>query len=325
MPQASSELTNQYQRHFSRKLLPHAVQALIMAQFGQPGTIPKNSGTKSIRWFRKDEAKKGTAAAIIALSEGVTPTERRNVNLTAIDADLVQLGQIAEVTDVVGMTALFHMLNEHVSTMGEDCALDADHRTTLAVVPSITAAGQRRFSQGLANFAALTGATAANGKFVRADGLKAVTQLKINRARKIGGSYVCAIDPRIGQDLQQDDDWKEADKYAGSKKLFNGELGSLDGVRYVEHTQPFIEDDTLNTYDETGGIFTTLFLGAGAYGVPKLTGTASPFKPSVTILDKADKSDPHNQRLVAAWKAYWVAKLLNEKYAVTMRSKSTFG
>lgn len=321
MPVETSDLTNQYQRHFSKKLLPHAVQALVMSQFGQPGAVPKNSGTKSIRWFRKSEASR---SKIVTLTEGVTPSERREVTMTAVDADLIQIGEIAEVTDVVGMTALFHMLNEHVSTMGEDCALDADYRTTEAVVPQITSAGQRRYSQGLADFAAITGATAANAKFVRGDGLKAVTQLKVNRARKIGGSYVAVIDPRVGQDLQQDDDWKDADKYAGSKKLFNGELGMLDGVRYVEHTNPWIEGATLNTYDETGSIFTTLFLGKDAYGIPKLAGSASPFKPAVTILSKADKSDPLNQRLVAAWKAFWVAKLLNEKYAVTVRSKSTF-
>lgn len=319
--QVSGELTNQYQIHFSKKLLEHAVQLLVMQQFAEQSELPKNVGSKTIRFFIRDEA---DTATVVALTEGETPVERRKVNLTPVDIPLVQIGQIAEISDVVGMTALFNMLKLHIEAMGEDCALHADNVVRDSVVPQVTAAGQRRFSGGAADFNALVALSAPNGKFTSADALAAVTQLKVNRAPTIGGHYVAVIPPQVGQDLQQDNRWVEASKYGAVKQLFRGELGMLDGVRYVEHTNPWREHETLNTYAASGGIFSTLVIGRQAFGCPKLAGTQSPHKPSVMIVNQPTKSDPLNQRVTVGWKAYYASKILQQRNVVTIRSKSTF-
>ena len=44
----------------------------------------------------------------------------------------------------------------------------------------------------------------------------------------------------------------------------------------------------------------------------------------VTILDKADKSDPHNQFIIPVWSAYARAKTLAKKRYVVTRCKTTF-
>ena len=50
------------------------------------------------------------------------------------------------------------------------------------------------------------------------------------------------VPPDIAFDLQQHTKWEEPAKYAGAKQIFRGELGRLYGARYVEHTNPWIED-----------------------------------------------------------------------------------
>ena len=316
----SSDLSSQYQSHFSKKLLDHAQHELRLNEFAVTEDLPKNMASKKLTFFRPPEA---DASKVQTLTEGTPTTERRNVVLTAIEATLVQYGEVAEITDIVSWTDLFKALTQHISTMGEDCALHADGLSRNALVSGLTTTANRRYSQGLANFAALEAAAAVDGAFVRTDGLAAATQLKVNRAPKFGGKYVCVIPPQVSHDFMQDEDWLSASKYGSVTQLFKGELGELDGVRYVEATNPFIEDDTLGTYDAAGGIFTSLFLSKGAFGTPKLSGT-SPFKPQVIICDKADKSDPLNQKLMAGWKAFWTAKLLNANWAIAMRSRSTF-
>ena len=66
-------------------------------------------------------------------------------------------------------------------------------------------------------------------------------------------------------------------------------------------------------------------LGDEALGCVDLkTPGRSPYKPSMTILDKPDKSDPHNQFIVTAWAAYFKAKALAQKRYIVTRCKSTF-
>jgi N4-gp56 family major capsid protein len=126
----------------------------------------------------------------------------------------------------------------------------------------------------------------------------------------------------------QDDDWIRASHYGKPEQLFSGEVGRLDGVRYVEHTNPFThgsDQAQWDEYDADGVVVNTLFTGKGAYGAPKLAGTGTPWKPQVLITpDQASDSDPLNQRRSVGWKVFWNSILLNENYVVRMLSRSTF-
>ena len=43
-------------------------------------------------------------------------------------------------------------------------------------------------------------------------------------------------------------------------------------MRIAEHTNPFIEGTTSGTYDSAGSIYSTVVLGANAFGVVKIAG-----------------------------------------------------
>jgi hypothetical protein len=87
------------------------------------------------------------------------------------------------------------------------------------------------------------------------------------------------------------------------------------------------------TDDCSTNIYSNIYLGAEAFGVPKLSGMragSDPRAPSLIVLDKPDKSDPANQKTMFAWKAFYQAGLLwtNETtdfpHVVVLRSKSSF-
>jgi N4-gp56 family major capsid protein len=254
------------------------------------------------------------------LSEGVTPTTTRDLALTKVDATLAQLGEVAVVTDLLSMTELFDALTQAIKSMAEDAALKADDVSRNELVSN----GTKRYAQANTTFADLLAASVGSGKFISTDALDMATRLKINRGKPFGNGYVIIVPPHVSRDVQNDDNWIWADRYAGSTKIFKGELGMLNGVRYIEATNPFIELATEGTFDSTGTIYSSIILAQQAFGVPKLAGD-SPMKPQVLITrQEPTDSDPLAQRRKAGWKAFYTAKSLNAAWYRIYKSKSAF-
>ena len=321
---ATTGIALAYETYFSKMLIKAATNLVKLNDYATRAKLPKHTGGQTVRFFRRNTA---DSSQVQPLTEGVTPTQFREIAFTPIDVPLRQYGEVAKITDVLSWTQLFDMLRQSIQLMGEDCALQADDITRNEIVTHVTSAGQARFSQGLANYAALQAASATAGRFVATDALDAMTQLTLKRAPTKSGYYVGIVPPQIARDLMDDDRWVKASQYSAVTQLFKGEVGMLYGIRFVVATNPFRENGgtatAQNTYDPTGNIFTSIFTGTDGYGVVEMTGQ-SPFSPRTIIVDKADKSDPLNQTITAGWKAYWAAKLLNENYVVTVRSRSAF-
>lgn len=324
----TSDLSAQYTTYFSKKLLDRVVQLLRLLDFAQQAELPQKQGSKQIDFFIPPEA---DSSRVKTLTEGTVYGSSDYVQavLTKVSVTMAQLGEAAKITDIVSWTDMFNALQQHIDMMALDCALKSDDIARDEVVENVDDAGQRRYAQGTADWATLAAATAANAKIKEEDVLKAVTQLKIQRALTLmDGCYVGVICPQVGYDYLQG--VQDVIKYATEVELMKGEVGKWKGCRIVEATNPYIEDanGAQNTYAASGDIFTSVFLGKNAFGVPKLAGVdgakKNGVKPQIIINNKADKSDPLNQFITAGWKSYWQAKLLREKWVVTMRSKSTF-
>lgn len=319
----TTTLTNQYQGYFSKKLLEHAIQELRLNEFAQMGELPKNVGSLIVSYFRRVQS---ASSNVQTLVEGTPISVFTDLSYAKISVTLAQIGEAVKLTDILSYTDLFDSLKQGVGLMGEDCALKADDITRNVVVAGVGVTSTlktKRYAQGLANWAAVAAATPLASKFVRTDGLDAATRLKINRAPKIGGYYVGIVPPQVSRDLMNDDDWLKASQYSAVQQLFKGEVGMLDGVRYVEATNPFTEatNGAEGTFAAGGGIFASIITGMGAYGVTKLAGD-SPMSPKIIITDKADKSDPLNQTIIAGWKAFYNSVLLNEAWACVIRSQT---
>lgn len=109
---------------------------------------------------------------------------------------------------------------------------------------------------------------------------RAATWLKKSKAPKINGKYVAVIHPSVAYDLRKSDEWIEAHKYASVTEIFNGEIGELHGVRFIESTQaPILVGTDLcdaSRYLTTASAITT------SSGSSASAGTIGSYKVTVT-------------------------------------------
>jgi N4-gp56 family major capsid protein len=326
---SSAGLSGQYQKYFKKPLLDHAVQKLVLSQYGQKTPFPKNTGSKQIRWTRTDAA---LASNVQTSTEGVAIATFRDSTLTFVDATLVRYDIAAKVSDVLNFTDLFRSLEIAIKSMGEDVALHADTQIRNELVAAITGAGNKRYVGTTQTWAGLAALTAAQGAITITDILDAMTRLQITRAPELNGRYIMVCPPQVCRDILNDPKVVLAGQYGTSKNIMNGEVGEWYGIKIVMATNPFIEDaadaGTEGTYDATlaaaaDGIYVSFALGSDGFGIPQMAGL-SPFSPSVMICDKADKTDPSNAFITAAMRFYWVVKTLNDQWVVALRSKSAY-
>lgn len=320
----TTTLVDQYQRLYSTELLEHAKAELKLNQFGAKKELPRRRGATTIRWFRRMPSTTATTSNVVTLSEGVPINVFTRYDYGFVDAGLVQFGEALKYTDIVGWTALLEVLDDGITYLGENCARKADDVTWAAVAHPSTGL-QKRYTGVTQTFAGLTALTGTTGKFVSADGLAAITRLRIDNApRAAGGVYVGIIGPQVAFDLKRDTIWVNASTYSAVKQLFQGEIGELDGIRYVETTNVWGESSTEGTRDTAAPtIYLSVFTGRDAYGVVNLTGKG-PNSPAITIVDRADHADPLNQTLICGWSAFYSSVVLNPTFGVAHRSKSSW-
>lgn len=193
--------------------------------------------------------------------------------------------------------------------------------------------------------------TASQGKITRITHLGCMTQLKNNGVPMVGGKYPVIIPTPVLYDLRQDTLWTNTAQYNPDKLLFPWSQFELDGGVFVEAMRPdllFIEDASqaaaagygvhapaaaaTASASDAGAIYSTLYLGADAFGIPKMTGKvgSDPASPSLIIVNKADSNNPLNQFMTLGWKSMFMAALLltsetsDIPHVVQLRTRSTF-
>ncbi|AFZ66074.1 N4-gp56 family major capsid protein [Deinococcus peraridilitoris] len=297
-------LSVQMKTYYDRTLLVRALPLLVHAQFGQTRPLSKRNG-KTIE-FRRFAS---LAANVTPLTEGATPAGG-NLTSSAITATVNQYGDFIEGSDLLDLTAIDPILTETAQLLGEQAGLSTDQ-----VVREILHAGTTvQYANGRTSRGTITTGDNLTVTEVR----KAVRTLKNNKARTLpDGTYVAIVAPNTTYTLQSDPEWREAAKYAGSTQLFNGEIGQIYGVRFVETTEAKVFAAEGADPDGTGAlgpidVYSTLVLGADAYGIIPLEGQNLEFifKP----VGSAGSADPLNQRWTSGWKLAFTAKILNDLF-----------
>lgn len=302
---ANEGLSAEMKTYYSDYLIDNAQPELVHDQFGQKHPIPKDSGkTIELRKF-VPLGKKTTP-----LEEGVTPNGQ-SLEVTKVEATIQQYGNYVTLSDIVQLTAIDNTLVETTKLLGAQAGmtLDTITREVLNGGTNVIYAGGKEARAALD----------ATSKLTVDDIYKAARFLKAQNAPKIDGSYVAIIHPDVAYDLMRDDEWTEVHKYSATTEIFNGEIGKIAGVRFVETTEAKIfADEGKDNRD----VYSTLVLGANAYGVTELEGGG--LQHIVKQLGSGGTSDPLNQRGTAGWKATKVAERLVESYMTRIESCSTF-
>lgn len=298
-------LSAEMKTFYDMTLIDEATANLVHDQFGQKRPIPANGG-KTIE-FRKFAP---LAKATTPLTEGVTP-DGKSLAVSTITADVAQYGDYITQSDVLELTSLDNTILEATKLLGRQAGLTLD-----TIVRNVLQSGTNvtycpKVADGtetaVTSRASLDNTCQLTVKVIQ----QVVAKLRGQNAPTIGGKYVAIIHPYVAYDLMRDPEWIDAHKYTNVTNLYEGEIGEIAGVRFVQTTEAKVYD---------GGVFGTLIFGEGAYGVTEITGGG--LQTIVKQKGSAGTADPLDQRSSVGWKAIKTAELLIPNYLVRVESKS---
>lgn len=306
-----SGLSDEMKTYYSDYLIDMAEPELVHDQFGQKHPIPKNGG-KTIEFRKYDPLRK----ALTPLTEGVTPNGQK-LNMGVITATVKQYGGFIELSDMLLLTAIDNNLVQATKLLGSQAG-----RTLDTITREVLNGGTNvQYAEGQVNSRAALSYTDENTNHnltvnaVR----RAVRFLKVMNAPRINGYYAGIIHPDCSYDLMSDPKWVNVKTYSDPEGIYEGEIGRIEGVRFVETS----EAKVFTGAGASGrDVYSTLIIGADAYGVTEITGGG--LQHIVKQLGSAGTADPLNQRATAGWKATKVAERLVEAYMVRIETTSTF-
>ena len=256
---SAQDLTPEMKTFYDKNLIRLAEPELVHDQFGQKRPIPGGNG--KIIEFRKFNALPSVPSDRI-LSEGITPNGQF-YGVTAITAQVEQYGGYITLSDMLNLTAYDNNMQEVMKLLASQAGQVSDKitRDVLAEGTNVSYAGN---ATGRVDDTGVTGLTSSDVLTIE-DIKKAVRKLKRVNAKTINGDYVAIVHPDVAYDLMNDSEWIDANHYAGSTKIFSGEIGKMYGVRFVETTMAKI-------WVTTGGlpVYNTLVLGENAFGVTSI-------------------------------------------------------
>jgi N4-gp56 family major capsid protein len=295
-------LSAENKTYYDMTLIDEAQANLVHDQFAQKRPIPKNGGKKIE--FRKFAS---LPKALTPITEGVTP-DGKKLSVTKIEAEVAQYGDYIVQSDVLELTSIDNTIVEATKILGRQAGLTLD-----TITRNVMQSGTNVYYCPKGDGTAVTSRANLDATCkLTVDVVNRVAALlKKNNAPKINGDYVAIIHPLVAYDLMSDPAWIDAHKYTTSENIYNGELGKIGGVRFVESSEAKVYEN---------GVFGCLFLADGAYGVTEITGGG--LQTIIKQKGSAGTADPLDQRSSIGWKAIKTAEILVDAYMVRVECKS---
>lgn len=226
-----SGLSNEMKTFYDMTLIDEAQAALVHDQFGQKRPIPANGG-KTIE-FRKFAA---LAKATTPLTEGVTP-DGKKLSVSKIEASVSQYGDYITQSDVLELTALDNTVLEATKLLGRQAGATLDTVTRNVMQSGANVMYADKVVSNTATAVSVRYALDATAVLTVELIQRAVTHLRAQNTPTIDGKYVAIIHPYAAYDLMRDKEWIDAHKYAQPTNLYDGEIGEIAGVRFVQTTE----------------------------------------------------------------------------------------
>lgn len=323
--------------------LKRAIPLMTIEKFGQQYAIPKNE-TKTAK-FRRYFLLNGTGSysgeagaysmplATTALTEGVTPAGTK-LDSKDYTVNLAQYGNWVGFTDVIQDTHEDYpaVLRELVDTLGEQAA-----HTVETLRYNVLKAGTNVFyANGTARTDVNTPVTLSmQRKVTRA--LKNQNAMKISQVLKsspafntqpIEAAFVALVHPNVENDVRNMDGFISVKHYAQGS-AFEGEIGTVEDVRYVSSTVFTSFADAGGDFDGSGtamlsttgslaDVYPIIYLAKDAFGVVPLRGTPDGMSNAnvMVVNPKATVEDPLAQRGTAGWKVWTATVILQDAFVI---------
>ena len=285
----SNTLSAEMKDFYDTELLENARVEQFYAQFAKRQPLP-HSHKGTVEW-----RKWNTFAPASQLTEGVIPTGQK-FGVSAITGTIAQYGTYTAITDRLELRAYDDVILGATEEMGASAAETQEKliRDALLTNPNVL------YCDNILNGAFVSTPTSpatmlddATGRSVLTPAMvnKAVTILKKNRVPRINGRYYAVIHPSVAHDLRECEGWIEAHKYAAPEELFNGEIGELHGVRFIEDVFAPVLGGATYKNAQNGVTYATYFFGKDSFGIIDPEGGAL----EMIIHDKGEIGGPLNQ------------------------------
>lgn len=303
----------------ARELLERAEPLLVFEKWGQAKPIPKNTA-RTIK-FRRYEALDATPTP---LTEGVTPAGKK-LTFTDVEATLQQYGDYVTITDVIQDIHEDPILRETMALTGEQAAqmyeqirygvlcggtnvfYAGDVAGRANVAAPLTIGLQRKVTAALMrqNAHRITSMVSAGPNF---------------NTTPIPPAYIAVCHVDLDTTLRKMPGFVPVEKYSNSSVAMSGEIGSIEGVRYIGTTMavPFADagasaTNVMSTGGSKADVYPILYFAQNAYGLVPLKGKAA-VTPCVLNPNKPRGGDPLGQRGSVGWKGWTTAVILNDLF-----------
>lgn len=326
------------------RMLKRAMPYLQLEKFGQTYPLPTNSTNtaKFRRYFLSGAGgSAGTSTpgsnfyipvATTPLVEGVTPAGSRLANQD-YTVTLNQYGDYVTITDVVMDTHTDNVLQQATDILGEQAAVTVE---TLrfnvlkagtnvfygnnvggrsSVVTAISLADQRRVTTAL---------NRQNAKKIS----QVVASSPDYNTKSVEAAYMAVCHPDLETDIRTMTGFKPVADYGPHTTPFEGEIGSVEQVRYLTSTviAPWADAGGAkgalrSTTGTSADIYPVLYFGRDAFGIVPLKGKSS-MTPMV-VNPKPAAGDPLAQRGTVGWKLWTSTVILQEAFMARLEVGAT--
>lgn len=296
-------LSSVVKAYYDKRFLMRAEAAFVYRQLGRMGVVPKGEG-KTVVWNRYTNP----TAKTTNLTEGTDPTPS-GLSATLVSATITQYGNYEQITDLLSLTSIDNSIASAVDLLAFEAALSID-----TVIRNIIDDGTAvLYASGVANRTSIIITDVVQVADVR----KVVRALKRQNAQpqKKSGSFMGVLHPDVIYDLQGDSNWVNAHLYTDSALggIYNGEVGKLYGVRFLETTQAPVLINSGSTGIE---VYQSMFFGEEAFGVSDLQNLT-------TYVDSPSPRSALRLYSDVGWKAGFAATILNDDFMVRLESGAT--
>lgn len=309
----TTTLTNTIKSYYDRMLLETLDPETKFYQFSVKKPLPIGEGT-SVIWNRPRR---------LGFGQKVTPGIKPSANALStikVSALIETYGGFTVLDDTVVLTSITNVLDMGTQELAKQAAETIDR----AIVHSLiffddpdTATSAVHVVKSSASLFISTNAfvanTYSNTLIAVSDVRRCVAELRRKNVPTVDGqNYVGVIHPVISEDMRSDATWQNWHQYTTPEYLYQGEIGRVEGVRFVETSFSPVSVGSANGIAISAATGTsslaygTVIFGRNFYGATELDGGIKTF-----LVEGASKSDPLNQTTTYAWKAKFTSKILN--------------
>lgn len=323
------------------RMLKRAMPLLQLERFGQTYPLPTNSTqtAKFRRYFLSGATgSAGTGSgnfyvpvATTPLVEGITPSGSRLANQD-YTVTLAQYGDFVTITDVIMDTHTDPILATATDILGEQAALTVE---TLRF--NVLKAGTNvYYANGSARSDVNTVITLTKQRQITTglnrQNAKKITSIVASTAdyntKSVEAAYMAVCHPDLETDIRGMSGFKPVADYGPHTSPMEGEIGSVEQVRYLTSTviAPWTDaGGTAGSMRSTTGtsadVYPVLYFARDAFGIVPLKGKSA-MTPMV-VNPKPAAGDPLAQRGTVGWKLWTATVILQEAFMARLECAAT--